>query len=304
MTLVPRVSLYIPAYNAAGFLNASIDALLSQTLPPDEILVVDDGSRDATVDVVSRYKEAKLIRHDRNRGLAAARNTAVRAARNELVGSVDADCAADPAWLEKLVPSFEDPKIAGASGRLIEGFQDSLADRWRCVHMRMDRGEQRIRNPMFLHGCNGLYRKSAILSVGGYDEAMLTAGDDADIGRRLRRAGRDLLHEPEAKVTHLRRDSIKSVLRSHWQWIHFGFEPDQRVARLKLPSIVRHSLLSNVRYMFGELALDDLRNRRFELLWIDFLTLIYFPWRDLRERRQMQIATKTAMRGGATQNSL
>ena len=110
MTLVPRVSLYIPAYNAAGFLNASIEALLSQTLPPDEILVVDDGSRDATVDVVSRYKEAKLIRHDRNRGLAAARNTAVRAARNELVGSVDADCAADPAWLEKLVPCVRGPE--------------------------------------------------------------------------------------------------------------------------------------------------------------------------------------------------
>ena len=128
MTRVPKVSLYIPAYNAARFVNASIEAILSQTLVPDEILVIDDGSHDATVEVVSRYKEIKLIRHDRNRGLAAARNTAVRAARNELVGSVDADCAAAPAWLEKLVPAFEDPKIAGAGGKLIEGFRDSLAD--------------------------------------------------------------------------------------------------------------------------------------------------------------------------------
>jgi len=288
MTRVPKVSLYIPAYNAARFVNASIEAILSQTLVPDEILVIDDGSHDATVEVVSRYKEIKLIRHDRNRGLAATRNTAVRAARNELVGSVDADCAAAPAWLEKLVPAFEDPKIAGAGGRLIEGFRDSLADRWRCVHMRMDRGEQRIRNPMFLHGCNGLYRKSALLGVGGYDEAMLTAGDDADIGRRLSSAGWELLHEPEARVTHLRRDSVESVLRSYWQWLHFGFGPDQRVARLRLHNIIRHCFLGNVRYMFGGLAFDDLRNSRFELLWIDFLTLVYFPWRDLCERRRLR----------------
>lgn len=288
MTRDPKVSLYIPAYNAAGFINASIESILSQTLMPDEILVIDDGSHDETVEIVSKYKEMKLIQHDRNRGLAAARNTAVRAARNELVGSVDADCAAAPAWLEKLVPAFEDPKIAGAGGRLIEGFQDSLADRWRSVHMRMDRGEQRIRNPMFLHGCNGLYRKSALLGVGCYDEAMLTAGDDADIGRRLRSAGWELLHEPEASVTHLRRDSIESVLRSYWQWIHFGFRPDQRVARLRLHNIIRHCFLGNVRHMFARLAIDDFRNNRFELLWIDFLTLVYFPWRDLRERRRLR----------------
>ena len=287
MTRTPKVSLYIPAYNAATIVNTSIESLLSQTLAPDEILVIDDGSHDATSEIVSRYKEIRLIRHDRNRGLAAARNTAVRAARNELVGSVDADCAAAPAWLEKLVPAFEDQKIAGAAGRLIEGFQDSLADRWRCVHMRMDRGEQRIRNPMFLHGNNGLYRKSAVLAVGCYDEAMITAGDDADMGRRLRSAGWELLHEPEASVTHLRRDSVESVLRSYWQWTHFGFGPDQRIARLRLRNIIRHSFLGNVRYMFAGLAIDDLRNSRFELLWIDFLTLVYFPWRDLRERRRL-----------------
>jgi cellulose synthase/poly-beta-1,6-N-acetylglucosamine synthase-like glycosyltransferase len=288
MTPSPKVSLYIPAYNAAGFIHTSIEAILSQTLMPDEILVIDDGSHDATVEVVSRYKEISLIRHNKNRGLAAARNTAVRAAKNELVGSLDADCAAAPVWLEKLVPAFDDPKIAGAGGRLIEGFQGSLADRWRCVHMRMDRGEQRIRNPMFLHGCNGLYRKSALLGVGGYDEAMRTAGDDADIGRRLRSAGWELLYEPEAMVTHLRRDSVESVLCSYWQWIHFGFGTDQRLSRLRLHNIIRHCFLGNVRHMFGGLAIDDLRNSRFELLLIDFLTLVYFPWRDLSERRRLR----------------
>ena len=98
----------------------------------------------------------------------------------------------------------------------------------------------------------------------------------------------ELLHEPEARVTHLRRDSVESVLRSYWQWVHFGFGPDQRAARLRLHNIIRHCFLGNVRHMFGGLAFDDLRNSRFELLWIDFLTLVYFPWRDLCERRRLR----------------
>jgi GT2 family glycosyltransferase len=207
----------------------------------------------------------------------------MRAVRNELVGSVDADCAADKMWLESLLPLFEDPKIAGAGGRLIESFRESLADRWRCVHMRMDRGTERIRNPLLLHGCNSVFRKSAIVSVGGYDETLLTAGDDADISRRLTLSGWEILYEPAARVTHLRRDSMASVLRSYWQWTHFGFGRDERVARLKLHNIIRHCFLGNVRYLFGGLATDDLRNGRFELLWIDFMTLLYFPWRDLQE---------------------
>lgn len=288
MARAPKVSVYVPAYNAAGSISTTIEAILSQSLMPDEVLLIDDGSHDGTAEFASRYKEVTLIRHDRNRGLAAARNTATRAAKNELVGSVDADCCAEPVWLEKLVAALEDPKVGGASGRLIEGFQDSLADRWRRVHMKMDRGEQPIRNPMFLYGCNGLYRKSAVLGVGGYDEAMLTAGDDSDMGRRLTSAGWDLLHVPEASVTHLRRDSVESVLRSYWQWLHFGFEADQRTARLKLHNILKHSFLGNVRHMFWGLALDDIRNRRFELLGIDFLTLLYFPFRDLREWRRLR----------------
>jgi cellulose synthase/poly-beta-1,6-N-acetylglucosamine synthase-like glycosyltransferase len=111
-------------------------------------------------------------------------------------------------WLENLLPVFEDPKIAGAGGRLTESFRESLADRWRCVHMRMDRGTERIHNPLLLHGCNSVFRKSAIVSVGGYDETLLTAGDDADISRRLTLSGWDLLYEPAARVARTAKDAV------------------------------------------------------------------------------------------------
>jgi glycosyltransferase involved in cell wall biosynthesis len=118
---VPDISVYIPAYNVARFLPRSIESLLAQTLSPAEILVIDDGSRDNSAELAARYPAVRLIRHERNRGLAAARNTAFRAARSELVGSLDADCIAAPDWLANLAPHLGDREIAGVGGSLAEG---------------------------------------------------------------------------------------------------------------------------------------------------------------------------------------
>src|ERR1700733_15010053 len=125
-----KVSVYIPAYNSAEFLSVAIDGLLAQTLPADEILVIDDGSRDATAEIAARYAAVTLVRHKRNSGLGAARNTGFRTACNELIASLDADCVPDPGWLAGLARHFNEPKVAGVGGRLIEGNQRTVADRW------------------------------------------------------------------------------------------------------------------------------------------------------------------------------
>jgi glycosyltransferase involved in cell wall biosynthesis len=217
-----RISAYIPAYNAAEFLPQSIESLLAQTLTPDEILIIDDGSRDACAEFAARYPQVTLIRHEQNRGLAAARNTAFRSARNEFVASLDADCIADSGWLAALVPNLSDPQIAGTGGRLIEGVHRTVADRWRAAHMPQEWGAERIENPKFLFGCNNLFRKSVVLAAGGYDEAMRTNGEDADICRKHRDRGWKLFYDPRARATHLRRDTTRSILDACWRWLLFG----------------------------------------------------------------------------------
>ncbi len=138
------MSVYIPAYNSAEFLSRAIDGLLAQTIPANEILVIDDGSRDSTAEIAARYPAVTLIRHPHNIGLGAARNTGFRTARNELVASLDADCVPDPGWLAGLVRHFDDPKVAGVGGRLIEGNQRTVADRWRRAHMPQEWGDRTI----------------------------------------------------------------------------------------------------------------------------------------------------------------
>jgi len=274
------MSVYIPAYNSAEFLSRAIDGLLGQSLPANEILVIDDGSRDATAEIAARYPGVTLVRHPHNRGLGAARNTGFSTARNELVASLDADCVPDPGWLAGLVRHFDDPKVAGVGGRLIEGNQRTVADRWRCMHMPQEWGDQPLHNPRFLFGCNNMFRKSAVREAGGYDESMRTNGEDTDISRRLREKGWDLLYDPEPLVVHLRHDTARSILDTYWRWWRFGVRAYANGVRLR--SVLGHALFVHFRHTFLDLVRSDLNARRFDLLGLDLAALGYFPYRDFR----------------------
>lgn len=93
---LPLVSVVIPAYNAAATLPATLDSVLAQTYPRIEIIVVDDGSRDGTPDVLARYApRVRGVRQD-NGGLAAARNAGLAAARGEFIALLDADDLCEP----------------------------------------------------------------------------------------------------------------------------------------------------------------------------------------------------------------
>ena len=84
------ISVVIPAYEAAPYLEDTVESVRDQTVDVDEIVVVDDGSSDDTARV-ARSLDVRLIRHDRNRGVSAARNSGVRAADNEWIALLDAD---------------------------------------------------------------------------------------------------------------------------------------------------------------------------------------------------------------------
>ena len=275
-----RVTVYIPAHNAAEFIARTIEGVLAQTHPAQEILVIDDGSGDATREIAARYPGVMLIRHEQNRGLGAARNTAFRAARHEFVSSLDADCIPEPDWLAELVKHLADEKVAGVGGRLIEGVQSCAADRWRRAHMPQEWGDALLRNPRFLFGSNNIFRKSAVLDAGGYDERMRTNGEDVDLSQRLLAKGWDLVYEPAARVTHLRHDTIRSILDTYWRWWRFGVRAYSKGVRLR--SVIGHAAFVHFRYTFLELVRSDLRARRFDLLGLDLIALAYFPYRDFR----------------------
>jgi glycosyltransferase involved in cell wall biosynthesis len=277
---VADITAYIPAYNVARCLPRAIESLLAQTLSPAEILVIDDGSKDQSANIAQRYPQVTLVRHERNRGLAAARNTAFRAARGEFVASLDADCVAEPTWLENLAPHLKDAEIAGAGGSLRESVQTSIADRWRRAHLPQEWGATLLRNPKFLFGCNNIFKRSAVLDAGGYDETMRSNGEDCELSRQLYAKNWGLIYDPAARATHLRSDSVKSILDTYWRWWKSGV--NAYASGISLRSVVGHALFVHFRHTFWEFVRSDLKARQFELLLIDILLLAYLPYRDFR----------------------
>lgn len=273
-----KLTVYIPCYNAARYIESSIQALLGQTHPADELLIIDDGSSDNSIELASHFP-VRVIRHEKNKGLAAARNTAFAHASHPLVAAVDADVVPEPFWLEALLSNFQDPRVAGAGGRLIEAYHTSTADAWRAVHMTQDLGPERIdiEHPSHkrLGGFGTLFRKDAVLAVGAYDEKYRTNFEDVDLCERLLAAGHKLVFEPRAVAFHQRRDSIRSVIRTSWAWdfyFHY-FRGGYNNIWLKI--------LLNFRSA-RPLIWSHLRRQPLSFLLVDMRLPFVLSWMDLR----------------------
>lgn len=107
-----HVSVIIPAYNARQTIQGAIESALNQTLPPFEIIVVDDGSKDDTADIVAAMAPRVTLVRQANQGCGQARNTGARSARGDWLAFLDADDSWLPQKLERQAPYTEDPNVA------------------------------------------------------------------------------------------------------------------------------------------------------------------------------------------------
>jgi|Deesub1362A_J573_1020465.scaffolds.fasta_scaffold00004_250 glycosyltransferase involved in cell wall biosynthesis len=95
-----NVSVVIPTYNSARTIQATLDSVLQQTVPPDEILILDDGSTDNTLSILDSYKSSVIIFQQKNKGVASARNFLCKQARGDLIAFLDHDDIWHPKYLE------------------------------------------------------------------------------------------------------------------------------------------------------------------------------------------------------------
>jgi glycosyltransferase involved in cell wall biosynthesis len=121
----PTVSIVIPAYNEASTIRACVVAAVEQTVPADEIIVVDNRSTDATLrilnDLKTEFPEAPLVVFSQNdeQGLVPTRNFGLDRAMGEVLGRIDADTVLEPTWAEEVRRLFSDPSVGAATGPMI-----------------------------------------------------------------------------------------------------------------------------------------------------------------------------------------
>ena len=283
-----NITAYIPCHNADRFIGSCVKALLEQSLKPSEILVINDGSTDRTVEKAKRFP-VKVIHLEGHPGLADARNSAIKAASHDYIASIDADCVPESTWLECLMNTVAETGAAGAGGKLVEAHQERLADRWRAVHMRQNWGDARVENPPFLFGCNTLFRKSALDDVGGYNAAFRSNGEDVDISKRLMKKGHTLTYEPSAIVRHLKQDTMHSVLKADWNW---GYVTSGDTVKFESNANIVYHNFTNAKYRF----LQDAGKGQYSLIPMDILLFFFHVHWDILHA-QKACRTRPSPRG-------
>ena len=189
----PRISVVIPAYNSASFIGRALHSALVQTLPPCEIIVVDDGSQDGTADFVEQNYPSVRVFRQRNAGPGAARNHGVREAVGDWIGLLDADDMWLPEKLERQAPLTADPKVA------IVHATDAGPE---YVPDRVTFDELWKRNCIV--NSSVLVRRAVWQSVGGCDEdRSVISVEDYNLWLRIAAAGWDIVTCREELIVYI-----------------------------------------------------------------------------------------------------
>ena len=236
----PRISVVVCSLNGERTIRDCLEGLMDLDYPDYEVIVVDDGSTDATAKIAGEY-DLRLISTE-NRGLSNARNTGLEAATGEIVAYLDDDTRPDPHWLTYLAASFLSSEHAGIGGPNIAPPGDGLIAA--CVanapgnpvHVLLSDSEAE-----HIPGCNMAFRKNRLQAVGGFDPLFRVAGDDADLCWRMRERGWTLGFSPAAMVWHHRRASVGA----YWQQQKGYGRADAMLAR-KWPQ--KYNAVGNLRW--------------------------------------------------------
>ena len=179
MTALRTVSVVIPAFNAARYLGAALGSVLAQTLPPAEIVVVDDGSTDDTAQIAQAFPGVRLVPRDHG-GIAAARNAGVAATSAHWIAFLDADDLWLPDKLERQFARIaESPGACGAFGWLRAFVSPELPDATRA-RFHVDPAP----TPGY-HASTLLVARETFMSVGNFAEE-LPSGEFIDWAARAR----------------------------------------------------------------------------------------------------------------------
>lgn len=201
-----KLSVVIPTLNEQAHLGACLDAILSGTRPPDEIIVADGGSVDRTVQIAQAHG-AKVV-HNAQVNAAAGRNVGWRAAQGEMIAFTDGDCIPEPGWLAGLESAMEANSADGVGGRILPAAPaNDIEAFWNHLQLEviMEFGPEplEILGRDFRHSfitANCAYRKAFLDRLGGFDVWFANNGEDIDFFWRSIAAGGRLFYTPDAVV--------------------------------------------------------------------------------------------------------
>ena len=211
----PKVSIIVAAYNSEQTIEECLKSILQLNYPEGsiEVIVMDGGSKDATVKIAEKYP-VKVVSIRLN--APAAYNYAMKIANHPILGFIDADAKVEREWLNKLASHLEDPKVAGVSGSIEtwnaeNPWAKSIGYELKNRYRRIGKYTGRIAT------MNLLLKKAVIEEAGGWDE-KLPSQYDTDLGFRISAKGCKIVYEPSAVCYHFNRPTLHAYYRQQLQY--------------------------------------------------------------------------------------
>jgi GT2 family glycosyltransferase len=216
----PLVSIVIPNWNGKKYLKDCLTSLQSQTHNNLEIIVVDNASKDDSIEYLQKnFPDTEIIQHSSNLGFGAANNTGISAAQGEYIMMLNNDTRLEPNCIEELIRSIERNKKYGAcASKILLENEDNLLDvagiavcldglsigRGRLESSDKFNDEEEV---FFASDCACLYKKEMLEDIGltneVYDADFFAYADETDMGWRAQLAGWKCIYNPKAVVYHL-----------------------------------------------------------------------------------------------------
>ena len=218
-------------WNGRQLLPECLASLARQSLKELEILLVDNGSSDGSVDFVrTEFPSVRILALDRNFGFAGGNNRGILESSGEFVALLNNDAVADPHWAERLTEAGRDARTGIAASRVLlysdREKLDSAGDGMTVIGVGYKRGHLAPANsypsagPVFgASGCGMLLRRSMLQDVGLFDEDFFLIYEDSDLCFRARLRGWECRYTPGAVVYHRLNASIRRLSRTH---VYYG----------------------------------------------------------------------------------
>ncbi|WP_293900762.1 glycosyltransferase [Phenylobacterium sp.] len=220
----PLISVLIPCFNEEKVIEASVRRILASDWTNLEILVLDDGSADATSRVVTKAfadEPRVTLMSFENSGKAGALNRGLVVASGDIVIALDADTLFPHDTLSRLARWFVDPRIGAVAGNAIVGNRRNIITRWQALeYVTAQNLERRALAALgavtVVPGAVGAWRRSALTELGGYPADTLA--EDQDLTLAIQQAGWKVTFDPEARAYTEAPETVSGLLKQRFRW--------------------------------------------------------------------------------------
>ena len=275
-----EISIYVPAFNAEHTIRACINSILSQTVKPQEILIINDASTDNTQNILLEFgNKIKIIKNSSNLGLSHSMNIANNNLKAKFIAKIDADVELASNWIELLMKIMLSENVTLIGGKMYEKFTNNSFNLWRSKRLKQNWGEYDLSNPKFIFGCNNILNTSKLNDNKKYRtdlDYFKTNGEDIEFSNFLKKNNHKLFYSSKAVCYHLQNDTGISLSQRYWRYIHYGDGLKKRNFFKTLKNIFRQ-LKKTFKW-----SCYDISQLKLKLVKVNFIIFYYFAIIDFK----------------------